>query len=36
MATVSRIAGLVVDKPPPRRIAQAFAARRWPVIEAKA
>ena len=36
MATVSPIAGLIVDKPPPRRIAQAFAARRWPVIEAKA
>jgi DeoR/GlpR family transcriptional regulator of sugar metabolism len=36
MATVSRIAGLIVDKPPPRRIAQAFAARRWPVIETKA
>ncbi len=36
MATVPRIAGLIVDKPPPKRIAQAFAARRWPVIQAQA
>ncbi|MBV9977932.1 MAG: DeoR/GlpR transcriptional regulator [Hyphomicrobiales bacterium] len=36
MLVVPRIAGLIVDKPPPKRIAQAFMGRRWPVIQARA